>query len=210
MTDKVEVREKVVDEILERVEVAEKEATQLPMLDLQLMCGARVRITPIPAVVLQMLQKEHPEPEIPISIVKMGGKDVSEPNPNDPRYRRALDQHRLEMGDATLKLMMLRGMEILELPPNMQPYDKDETWEEELEVIGISVPKTALARKVVWMRYRILGYVADFTKVQEACWKLGGVSEEEIAAAEARFPSPSKRPVSEGLANEREGNDLAQ
>jgi len=209
MSEEVEIREEVVDEVLERVDAAEKEATQLPVLDLWLMCGAKVRIKPIPAVILQMLQKEHPEPRIPISIVKMGGKDVEEPNPNDPRYRRALDQHRLEMGDATLKLMMLRGMEILELPPTMSPYEEDDTWVEELEVIGISVPETALARKIVWMRYRLLGYIQDFEKVQNACWKLGGVSEADIAAAEARFPSSSERAAPEGVADEREGNDLA-
>lgn len=210
MTEEPRVREQVIDEVLERVDAAEKEATQLPTLDLWLMCGAKVRIKPIPAVILQMLQKEHPEPTIPISIVQIGGKNVEEPNPNDPRYRRALDQHRLEMGDATLKLMMLKGLEILELPPNVQPYEQDDTWVEELSVIGISVPETPLARKVVWMRYRILGYVEDFEKVQDACWKLGGVSEEDIAAAEARFPPVSERPASEGVADEREGNDLAQ
>ncbi len=212
MTEKeAEVREQVVDEVLERVDAAEKEATQLPTLDLTLMCGARVRVKPIPAVVLQMLQKEHPEPQIPVSIVQIGGKEQEVPNPDDPRYRQARDQHRLEMGDATLKLMLLRGLEILELPPDVRPYEQDDTWVEELEVIGISsIPETPLARKITWMRYRILGYVEDFEKVQAACWKLGGVSEEDIAAAEAGFPSSSERTASEGVAGEREGNDLAQ
>lgn len=204
----VRVNAQRVEEVLERVDAAEQEATQLPMVDLWLLCGAKVRIKPIPAVILQLLQTEHPEPEVPISIVQMGGKDVPVPNPDSPAYRRALDQHRLEMGDATLKLMLLRGVEILELAPHMRSYEEDDTWEEELELVGITVPKKALARKVQWLRYRILGYVQDFERIQEACWRLGGVSKEEIAAAEARFQAPSERTTPEGVVEGSTSPDL--
>ena len=193
--------EQRVAEVLERVDEAEKKVLGSPEQELTLSNGARVRVTPIPSMILQLLASQHPEPTVPIVEATVGGKIQKVPNPDAPAYRRALEQHQLEMGDATFKLMLLKGVEILEYPPDVPKYEEDTTWVEELNFLGIAVPEEPLARKILWLRYQVLGRSQDFKAVQDTCWELGGIFEKEIAAAEARFPADGTGATGEDLAS---------
>ena len=192
--------EKRVADVLERVEATRKEIQGPQFKDIVLSNGGKVRLRPLPGMILQVLSREHPEPEVPITEAQVGGKTQRVPNPDDPAYHRALEQHRLEMGDATLKLILLKSMEILEYPPGVPKYEEDtEEWIAELTFMGITVPDEPMIRKHIWLQYKILGVLGDFSRVHDICQELGGISEKEIRAAEARFPSDGPGSTSEGL-----------
>ena len=210
-TKKVLPDEQRVAEVLERVDKAAEEAQGPVFREIVLTNGAKVRLTPLPALITQILSRQHPEPEVPIAEAEVGGKIQHVPNPDDPRYKRAIEQHRLEMGDAMLKLMLIKSMEILEYPPGVPKYEEDtDGWVEELAFIGITVPEESMARKHTWLQYKILGVLADFSRVQDICNELGGggPAEADIKAAEAGFPATSTGGASEGVADSGDQPDV--
>jgi len=176
-----------VQEVVERtVQAADTEESPEKGL-IVMSTGAVLRPLRLPDLIMQRLWAEHPTPKPPMVEVESGGKKWMEANPDDPAYQETLDQRNLELGEALLRLMLLKGMHIEVLPLGVPVYEEDDEWVEEFETLGAVIPTTKTARWLEWVRYRVLPTSADLAKLQEACSRLSGVSEEEIQAAMERF-----------------------
>jgi len=151
--------------------------------------GVVLEVRRVPDLVMQRLWLKFPRPQPPMRhIVSKTGKEWDEPNPDDPTYKEAMTKRALDFSDASLKLMLLKGVKIISLPENIVPFEKDDEWEEELEMVGLDIPKSKSGRYVEWLRYRVVGSHAELQRIQEVANELSGVSEEDVRAAQEMFP----------------------
>jgi hypothetical protein len=153
--------------------------------------GALLRPKKLPDLLVQQLWSRFPIPQPPTVEVRGHGKTWREPNPDDPTYRRALQQRTLDVGEAMLRLTLLRGVEVVELPANVLPYEQDTEWLEDMEYLGVTLPESKAGRYVEWLRYRVVVTNEDFIALQRACTRLAGVTEEDVQAATELFPGAS-------------------
>jgi len=177
------------DEITERVANAlEEEQKELSFI-FRTSTGAIVEALETPTNLAQRIWAQFPEPKPPMIKRKDGSREWMEPNFNSPSFIAAQDERTIAVGEAMLKLQMLKAMKIHQLPEGVPPYEEDDTWEEELEAIGLSVPskKQKTARYLEWLRYRIIPTSGDLSRLQMLGTRRSGVSEEEIDAAIDRF-----------------------
>ena len=157
----------------------------------RLSSGILIRPRHVPESMVTRIYAELKPPPPPVVEINEGGKKWKEPNPSDPEYREKLSDHALRLGEALFKLMALRGIEIVELPEGFAPYEKDESWTEELEAIGLSVPPSGPARYIEWVRYRLIATAEDYDILNKIILNISGISEEEIQEALDRFRSLS-------------------
>lgn len=151
--------------------------------------GAVLRAKRLPDLLVQQIWARFPEPVPPtVEVTGAGGKKWREANPDDPAHRRAQQERTLAIGEAMLKMVLLRGVEIVQLPEGLPPFEEDTEWREDLEYLGAELPTSLAGQKVEWMRYRIVVTNEDLTALQEACNKLAGVTEADVAAAMEIFP----------------------
>lgn len=167
--------------------VLDKEGQEVDKSVLTLVSGAVVEAKPVPDMVLQALFSQYPEPKPPILETEVRGKVIREANLNDPDYLTAVETRDKVLSDAMLNLTLLRGLKVLQLPPDVFEYENDNEWEEELSDLGIEIPTKKTLRRLLWLRYRVAISTTDLVKLQEESMRLSGVSEEEIQAAMQRF-----------------------
>ena len=188
-------------------EVLEKEGQETNRSMLTLVSGAVVEAKPVPDMVLQALFSQYPEPKPPILATEVRGKMIREANASDPDYLAAVEVRDRVLSDAMLNLTLLRGIKVLQLPPDVSPYDEDDEWEEELSDLGIEIPTKKTLRRLLWLRYRVAISTTDLVKLQEESMRLSGVSEEEIQAAMQRFQRERERNTdTASSADDSEGN----
>lgn len=171
------------------VDAIDKQAT-FPSDVLVMSSGAIVKVKQIPEVYLQGLLRAFPRPEVPRVTIKdeENGKEYQEENPNDPHYLRQLRDWRVQLADASMRVTLLRGIEVLQLPPGTKPFDEDKEFQEEQDLIGIDLHGASRsARYLIWLQYRIVISTQDVDKINEACQQMAGLSEEDIAEAMAAF-----------------------
>jgi len=155
--------------------------------------GAVVRPLEVPDALIQKLWMQFPEPSPPQVTITEGSKTWKQANPDDPDYQRALQRRTLQIGEGMFRIMAIKAMEIVALPPGVDPYAEDMVWADELEALGFEVPAVGLSRYLEWLRDRILPRSSDLDALQSACMALAGISEEEVDAAVARFQRPRGR-----------------
>ena len=165
----------------------DKEGQETNKSVLTLVSGAIVEAKPVPDMVLQALFSQYPEPKPPILETDVRGKMIREANLSDPDYLVAVEARTKILSDALHNLTLLRGLKVLQLPPDVIEYDKDDEWEEELSDLGIEIPTKKTLRRLLWLRYRVAISINDLVILHEESMRLSGTSEEEIAAAIARF-----------------------
>jgi len=163
----------------------EKEGAQKSVITLA--SGAVVEARPVPDMVLQSLFLQYPEPQPPILETEVRGKMIREANMSDPDYLAAVAKRNGVLSDAVLNLTLLRGLKILQLPPDLPEYGEDDSWVEELSDLGIEIPEKKTLRKLLWMRYYVAVSTGDLVKLQQESMRLAGTSEEEIQVAMQRF-----------------------
>jgi len=149
--------------------------------------GVLVRALPLMDNMIQRIYAQLPEPDPPVVETTQGSKTIRVVNDSDPTYKRQLMQWTMQVSEALMKLSLLKGMEILELPPDIVPYEDDDEWEDELSAFGLKPPEGKAARYLEWVRYRILPQQADTDKLQERATMLAGISKEELEAEISRF-----------------------
>lgn len=186
------------------VEDSEKEADNT----LTLSNGVKVRVKPLPDLLMRKLYSKFDPPEPPEVEVESGGKTWTEPNYNDPNYENAMRKYTMNLADGIANLILLKGFDIISKPDHIPDYEDDDTWVEELEAVGLDVPEKPLERKLAWMEYRIVATNNDLDAIQEASQRLSGISEEDVEEAQERFRGLTGRLSSEGARDEEVGSDV--
>jgi len=195
---------RIADELAGKV--LDKEGQEAEKSVLTLVSGAIVEAKPVPDMVLQALFSQYPEPKPPILETDVRGKMIREANLSDPDYLTAVEERDKVLSDAMLNLTLLRGIKVLQLPSDVVAYEEDDEWEEELSDLGIEIPTKKTLRRLLWLRYRVAISTNDLVKLQEESMRLSGVSEEEVAAAIARFQRERKRDIDQAsTADDSEG-----
>ena len=174
--------------------------------------GVVVKPKPLPDLVIQQLYRETSRPKPPMVEVEdvPGGKKWMEENPNDPGHLERLEEYTLHISNSMTNLTLLRGFDIVKLPPEVLPMKKDKTWEMELELLGLAPANNPVAKELAWRRYRVVSSSGDLDKILEASQRLSGVSEEDIEAAEERFRPTLERLAGKGVGRGAEGQSDIQ
>ncbi len=162
--------------------------------EVTLSSGVVLALRPVPPFALQEALRQIREPEPPMWLNPDKGRE--EPNAGDPDYLAAIDRY-VELRIETIaNVTMALGTDLKSCPPGM-PSPEDDVWIEEMEVATdgrISIPRTPpRARYVAWLRYRAMPRTNDIAVVAALPLLLAGISEGEVAAAMASFPSDEER-----------------
>jgi len=166
------------DRITARVEeaIAEAEEAVLAGEDtMKLSSGVEIQLLPLPPLLQRAVEAKFPEPEPPIVEVKVHGKKETQPNPDDPDYLEAREQWAKDRGAALMDLAFIKGV-VLELP-------EDETWIEELALIGVEVGESKAARKLAYLRSVAIATIEDMMGVTGRVLAMSGVSPQAIDKA---------------------------
>ena len=166
--------------------------------------GVKVRVKALPDLLIQRLYAQYDMPEPPTVEVESGGKTWEEKNYNDPGYQDAVTRYTMRITKGLTNLILLRGFEVLEKPDDIPDYEDDDTWELELELIGVDVPENAHQKRLIWREYRLLENSYNLDLVQTRSQKLSGVSEEDIIRAQERFRSLTGQLPDRGVDDEEE------
>lgn len=148
--------------------------------------GVMLALRPVPSLAIVAITRQLKEPKPPIIIDEERGNREYE-NPSDPSYIRAIEDYRNALGDATTTAYLANGVTVQEpLPDGIIPMDSAE-WSEGLELIGLTIPTSGIARRVAWLKYHIVGD-SDLADLITAIATAGGlVSEEDVAAVAETF-----------------------
>jgi hypothetical protein len=169
--------------------VAETEQATVQDVFVTTSSGAVIRAKPVPESLIQRAYSQYPASEPPMVEIKQGAKAYLQPNYDDPGYLRQNSRRAMQIGEVILRLQMLYGLEIVSLPPTMSPFEEDTTWVEELEAAGLEVPPESkpVARRLEWIRLRILPTNGDIAALSRAENVLFGISEADVQAAMELF-----------------------
>jgi len=144
--------------------------------------GARVSILPVSATLLDEVTARVIDPEPPMFFNE--NKQREEPNPSDPTYLRELAVNERKRLVASLDVMTMFGLELLDGMPDDDSWMRKLKMMEKMGHIDLSKydTKDDLDLEFMYKRYIILS--ADIiNKIGSA----SGLTEEEVAKAEAVF-----------------------
>jgi len=155
---------------------------------LTLSTGVRARLVGVSQSVIQDALGMTEEPEVPIW--KHPEKDREEPNPNDPKYLRAMEEYGRERMRVVFDTLSLFGIELVDGLP------EDDAWLKRLKLnarLGnLDLSKFDLDDEIdqefLYKRYVALGN-DDFIIIG----RLSGINEEDVAAAAESFQGDSAR-----------------
>jgi len=86
--------------------------------------GVRARLVPVPEGILEEAELRVPDPAVPIVRIEEEGREME--NPDDPAYKRAMEDVARQRGVAAIEAMCLFGVELLDGLP------EDDTWRKKL------------------------------------------------------------------------------
>lgn len=165
------------EHVVAQIEAAEQQPTNVVVLS----GGQQVRVRPVPPFLIQNIMNRYPIPEPPeVAVDTVEGRQMME-NPNDPDYLASVQRIKEHREMAVRSAYLLKGLDI-ELP-------KDDSWLEDLDLIGFPRPQTAGSRKLAYVETVLVQTAGDIIRLIEAITQQSGVSEGGIAAAAARFRS---------------------
>lgn len=107
------------------VEIAKEQQAEGRPEILTLTTGVRVRVKPVSSQFRDMAQARIPDPEVPMWHDPAEDRDV--PNPDDPAYRRALEDVAVRRSLAVTDALVMFGVELVEGMP------KDGDWIDRLK-----------------------------------------------------------------------------
>lgn len=144
--------------------------------------GVRARLTPVSGALISDVVSKIKDPIVPT--FHNADKDREEPNPSDPSYIAALAEAERQRGQASIDAVIMFGIELVDsLPENDQ-------WLlnlKRLEKKGLLDLSEYDLEDLIDVEYLYKKYIAvgnaDFTLLA----KLSGVTQEDIAKAEAGF-----------------------
>lgn len=177
MTDEAKPREAV--EVAK--EVKGREDGQRNILTLP--DGHRARLAPVSAALIEEVTSRIKDPEPPTVYIEEVGRE--EPNPDDPKYRRELEEVGRKRGIAAMDAMVMFGVELLDGLPESDGWLKKLQKMEKMGHIDLSGYDTddELDKEFLYKRFIVVdGSV--ITRISE----LSGMTGEEIERAESSFP----------------------
>lgn len=166
--------------------------------------GLKLGVREVPPLILRQPLEKLPEPQPPMIPLPEKGKDIMEPNPNDPDYIDAHEEWQLTVGLSIMDTMLLLGTTepqkegdpkpLIEYIPDGMMLPEDEGWVTWLEAAGVPVDNSNLnTRYLCWLRFYAASNASDLAKLTRAIAGKSGVREEDVALAAQAFPSDQTR-----------------
>ncbi len=153
--------------------------------------------------VVQGMKETDPKPTAPM--VHSDEKDRDEPNENDPDYKRASLEWTSRIGLRIYAVLLATASSVKSIPKGMMAHDSDE-FLEVLEISGIVPRRTSIGLYVQWV-HLIAAVQGDAEVLGEKLLRLAGISEAEIAEAEATFRSVQERDTDQDASDNVNGRD---
>lgn len=159
--------------------------------ELTLSNGIRLRIKPIPPMLLNSVANSVPMPKIPK--VWIEDKQREEENPNHPDYIQELADRQTKITLATINLIIYACTEVVETPDSVWSLDSDK-WIPMVKMAGIDFdPEDEVQRYVTWMRNYAITTIDDLNRVQTVPMQLAGITEAEVSEVMESFRSGEER-----------------
>ena len=174
-TEREKAQEEIITSRVEQAIVEAEEAVLAGEDTMKLSSGVEIKLLPLPPLLQRAVEAKFPEPEVPIIEVKVHKKKVKQANPDDPDYLAELEQWAKDRGQALMDLAFIKGV-VLDLP-------EDETWIEELALIGVEVGESKAARKLAYLRSVAIATIEDMMGVTGRVLAMSGVSPQAIDEA---------------------------
>lgn len=146
--------------------------------------GIVLNLKPVPPLLIQAVSKEFKTPEPPIVYIEEKGRD--EPNPNDPGYRRELEQLAEDQNTATNNLVLAVGTSVKSVPEGYFRPEED-GWIASIEfaskVSGKEIKinrDDEIERYLCWVRFYAIESLGDMVLAQSLPGYLSGIREGEV------------------------------
>lgn len=159
--------------------------------------GIEVEILPIPAMLIDKITAQHPDPEPPTYEVKtLGGgvehhplteqaADTDEEKARYADWLKRKSEAETERNHAFMRVIMLRGIRV-ELPA-------DDGWVIEQSMMGVTVPTEPTARKLHYIETEVFGGLADYESIAQLVMEASGVGEAALKQASDLFRGDVER-----------------
>ena len=138
--------------------------------------------------------KKH-EPKPPRVYIK--DKEREEENPSDPDYLAALKEWKVEVGMRGLRALIPSGT-TMESVPDSLPGPEDEDYIDLMASMTIDPGSGRFTRYVQWVLHVACAGIDDIDNLSNALQRLIGVSEEDVAKAQAMFQGDKGGPADTG------------
>jgi hypothetical protein len=147
--------------------------------------GVEVKAKAVPPLVIMQVMSQFKAPEPPMWKDPKLGREV--PNYDHPDYKKAVDEHQILTSEAQANVLLVFGVEIVSVPDGVEEV-KSKDWIEKLELAGIETfPKSKNWRNLQWLKTVAATDANDLMKITTAVGRLSGVTEADVATAEATF-----------------------
>ena len=172
-------------EAISRTASAVSEPRTARKYDLELDNGIVLAVTPVPQLMLRDAVSKLPPPPVPMW--HNDARDEDEPNPNDPAYLEALEQHALQQFLVAGNAAMVLGTRCLSVPEGMWRPEEDD-WIDWVQFAGGQPDVSSKpARYLSWLHFHALRTPSDQSLVVMAPLLLANLSEEEVARSVDSF-----------------------
>lgn len=166
--------------------------------------GLIIGVREVPPLILRQPLEKLPEPQPPMIPLPDKGKDIHEPNPNDPDYIADHEQWELTVGLSIMDTMLLLGTTepqsegdpkpLIQHCPENVLLPETEGWINWLEAAGVVVDvSTPNTRYLCWLRYYAASNASDLARLTAAIAGKSGVREEDVALAAQAFQGDAPR-----------------
>jgi hypothetical protein len=153
--------------------------------------GIVLKIKAVPPYLLMALEREFPDPEVPVVYLEDKGRE--EPNPSDPGYLQECADNEVRKSIAVNNLVLAVGTEFVSVPEGMYRPDED-GWLKNLDIVAKITGKSLainvddeVQRYVSWLRFYALDNATDITIATGLTYNLSGIQEGEVAGILAAF-----------------------
>lgn len=147
--------------------------------------GVKVRIKDVPKVAFARVWDRYTrdEPKPPMVHVETKGRE--EPNPDDPDYINAQQQHQVAFMNAISNIAILRSTEVTHVPEGLPHWD-DEDWREEMEIMGLDA-SSEKRRLLEWFWLVAAVDEVDTAEYMALVGRKGGVSRGDVDKSARKF-----------------------
>lgn len=181
--------------------------------ELRLGNGVLLRIKPVPPLAMRTAALAVPQPQPPRVWIATKGTDKNDPNdrgweanPDDPDYRIAVQQWMTDSDEAALRVALILGTEIIEVPDGIVGPDSDD-WIAQIDGVfaasGVTGPplrrEPEAARYLDWLRYYAIPSDEDLFLLTRVLLTTTVVTEEALRDALAAFRNLQTRRTDRAL-----------